>query len=246
LLTWLLRAGDDNLVLAQRLGELIAAMPDLEEDIAVANLALDHLGQARNLYQYAAEMDPAGRSEDDLAMTRSERAFLNAVTVEQPNGDFAHTMVRQFFVDAYQMPMYRALSNSTDQRLAGIGAKAYKESRYHLDHSSAWLVTLGRGTAESTRRTQAAVDALWPYRNDLLAADAVEDELAEAGVVAHPAALAPEVNQLVVDGITGAGLVVPDDRYERIGGRTGFHTTELGHLLTEMQWLYRSDPGAIW
>ena len=254
LLTWLLRAADDNLVLAQRLGELIASMPELEEDIAVANLALDHLGQARNLYQYASELDgPAraerglpARTEDDLAMTRSEREYLNAVLVEQPNGDFAVTTVRQLLVDAYQVPLYGALTTSTDERLAGIAAKALKEARYHLEHSSSWTVILGDGTAESNRRAQAAIDELWPYRTDLFATDEVEEELAAAGVVPDPASLRPAFDQTVAAVLAEAKLTMPDDPYERIGGRTGFHTAHLGHLLPEMQWLYRSDPNARW
>jgi len=246
LLTWLLRQGDDNLILAQRLGELIAGMPELEEDIAVANLALDHLGQARNLYQYAAELDPTGRDEDDLAMDRSEREFLNAVLVEQPNGDFATTMIRQLLVDAYQVPLYEALSSSTDDRLAGIGAKAVKEARYHLDHSSGWVVTLGDGTGESHRRAQAALDALWRFGDDLLAADDVEAELAAAGIVPDPAALRPTFGSTVRAVLTEANLAVPDDPYQRIGGRTGFHTAALGHLLPELQWLHRAHPGATW
>ncbi len=246
LLTWLLRAADDNLVLAQRLGELIAAMPELEEDIAVANVALDHLGQARNLYQYATELDPASRTEDDLAMTRSEREFLNAVLVEQPNGDFALTMVRQLLVDAYQVLLYEGLAASTDERLAGIGAKALKESRYHLEHSAGWVVTLGDGTAESHDRAQAAVDELWPFRADLFAADEVEAELAAAGVVSDPASLRPGFDETVAAVLAQANLTPPDDPYDRIGGRTGFHTAHLGHLLPEMQWLYQSQPGAEW
>lgn len=262
LVTWLLRAADDNLILAQRLGELIAAMPELEEDIAVANLALDHLGQARNLYQYAAELETANRtdddvpprteddvsprSEDDLAMTRSEREFLNAVLVEQPNGDFATTIVRQLLVDAYQVPLYTALTDSTDERLAGIAAKAVKESRYHLEHSSSWTVILGDGTAESHERAQAAVDELWPYRTDLFAADEIEAELAAAGIVPDPASLRPSFDETVTAVLAEANLTVPDDTYERIGGRTGFHTAHLGHLLPEMQWLYQSQPGANW
>ncbi len=246
MLTWLLRAADDNLVLSQRLGQLIAAMPELEEDIAVANIALDHLGQARHLYQYASEVDPTGRSEDDFAMLRTEREFLNSVLVEQPNGDFAVTQVRQLFVDAYQVPLYQALSASPDERLAGIGAKAVKEARYHLEYSSAWVVTLGQGTQESHRRSQAALDQMWPFRTDQFAADAIEAELSAVGVVPDPATLRPEFDDTVATVMAQAGLTIPDDPYERIGGRTGFHTAELGHLLPEMQWLYRSDPGATW
>ncbi|MFV0524826.1 MAG: 1,2-phenylacetyl-CoA epoxidase subunit PaaC [Acidimicrobiales bacterium] len=246
LLTYLLRQADDNLVIAQRLGELIAGLPDLEEDIAVANVALDHLGQARHLYGYAAELDPDGRSEDDFAMLRAEREFLNAVLVEQPNGDFAHTQVRQFFLDAYQVPLYQGLAGSGDERLAGIAVKALKEARYHLERSSSWVVTLGDGTDESHRRAQDAVAALWAFTADLFAADQVEATLAGAGVAPDPASLRPAFDATVEAVLTEARLELPQDGYQRLGGRTGFHTAALGHLLPEMQWLYRSHPGATW
>jgi len=149
-ITFLLRVADDNLILAQRLGELISWMPELEEDIAIANLSLDHLGQATALLDYAAEIDGSGDA-DQLAMTRDERSFRNSVLVEQPNGDFGQTIARQFFVDAYQVPFYGALSGSNDERVAGIAEKAEKESRYHLEYSSNWLTRLGDGTDESHR-----------------------------------------------------------------------------------------------
>lgn len=246
LLTYLLRLGDDNLVLAQRLGELIAAMPDLEEDIAVANMALDHLGQARLFYEYAVDLDPAGRSEDDLAMLRSEREFLNAVLVEQPNGDFGQTMVRQLLVDAFQVPLYTALATSSDDRLAGIGATAAKEARYHLERSAGWVVTLGNGTEESHRRTQAGLDAMWQFSADLFASDDVEADLAASGVAPDLDPLRAEFDSTVGQVLTQAGLTVPADPYQRTGGRTGFHTSELGHLLPELQWLYRAHPGVEW
>ncbi len=246
LLTYVLRLADDNLILGQRLGDLIAKMPELEEDIAVANLALDHVGQARNFYQYASEFDPDRRSEDDLAMLRDERQFLNAVLVEQPNGDFAHTMVRQFFVDAYQVPLYAALSNSTDERLAGIAAKAVKEASYHRDHSSSWIITLGNGTSESHQRTQAAVDAMWPFTADLFAADDVEEELVAAGIAVDPMVIRPVFDTTVADVMAEANITMPADPYQRLGGRTGFHTEHLGHVLAEMQSLYRSHPGVSW
>lgn len=246
LLTYVLRLADDNLILGQRLGELIARMPELEEDIAVANLALDHVGQARNLYQYASELDPEGRSEDDFAMLRDEREFLNAVLVEQPNGDFAHTMVRQFLLDAYQVPLYRALSDSADDRLAAIAAKAVKEASYHRDHSSSWVITLGNGTSESHQRTQTAVDALWRFTADLFAADEVEDELVAAAVAVDPSAIRPAFDATVADVLAQANISMPADPYQRLGGRTGFHTEHLGHVLAEMQILYRSHPGVTW
>ena len=254
LLTYVLRLADDNMILGQRLGDLIAKMPELEEDIAVANLALDHVGQARNLYQYAAELEAEGRSEDDwsprseddLAMLRSEREFLNAVLVEQPNGDFAHTMVRQFFVDAYQVPLYAALSDSADERLAAIAAKAVKEASYHRDHSSSWIVTLGNGTSESHQRTQAAVDAMWPFTADLFAADELEDELISAGIAVDPSAIRPDFDKTVGEILARGNITIPSDPYQRLGGRTGFHTEHLGHVLAEMQSLYRSHPGVSW
>ncbi len=246
LLTYLLRLADDNLVLSQRLGELIASMPELEEDIAVANVALDHLGQARNFYDYATEIDPAHRSEDDFAMLRSEREFFNSVLVEQPNGDFAHTMVRQLFVDAYQVPLYEALAQSSDERLAGIAAKALKEARYHLEHSAAWVITLGDGTEESHRRSQTALDSLWQFSGDLFSGDEVEDVLSREGVAVNPSDLRPAFDTVVEQVLAAAGLAIPEDPYQRVGGRTGIHTAHLGHLLPELQWLYRSHPGVSW
>lgn len=246
LVTYLLRLGDDNLILAQRLGELVSRMPELEEDIAVANVALDHLGQARNCYTYAGAIEGAGRNEDDLAMCRDERDFLNAVLVEQPNGDFAQTIARQLFVDAYQVPLYEALSTSTDETLGGIAAKAAKEARYHLRRSSTWVVRLGDGTSESHRRMQAGIDAMWPFTSDLFSVDAVECQLEEAGVVPDLARVRDTFERTVAQVLAEANVETPDDPYQRTGGRTGFHTEHLGHLLPEMQSLHRAHPGARW
>ena len=246
LVTYLLRLADDNLILAQRLGELVSRMPELEEDIAVANLGLDHLGQARALYAYAGEVEGAGRDEDALAMQRDEREFMNAVLVEQPNGDFGHTIARQLFVDAYQVPLYRELADSADVGLAGIAAKAVKEATYHLRYSSRWMVRLGDGTEESHRRVQAGVDAMWPFTTDLFAADEVEAELIAAGIAADPATVRAEFDATVAAVLAEATLRVPDDRYQRLGGRTGFHTEQLGHLLPVMQGLHRAHVGAEW
>lgn len=246
LVTFLLRLGDDNMILAQRLGELVSRMPELEEDIAVANIALDHLGQARNFYTYAAAVEGAGRDEDDLAMRRSEREFLNAVLVEQPNGDFGQTMARQLLVDAYQVPLYEALSRSADATIAGIAAKAVKESRYHLRHSSTWVIRLGDGTSESHTRMQDGIDAMWPFSGDLFAADAIEDELETAGIAPPLAPIRESFDRTMTDVLATATLQLPEDPYQRIGGRTGFHTEHLGHVLPAMQDLYRAHPGAEW
>ncbi len=246
LLTFLLRLADDNLILAQRLGAAISWMPDVEEDVAVANLCLDHLGQARNLYTYAGRVEGAGHTEDDLAMLRGEREMLNAVLVEQPNGDFAHTVVRQLFADAYQVPLYEALTASADPELAAIAAKAAKEARYHLRWSSTWVIRLGDGTDESHRRMQAAVDGLWSFTGDLFTTDGVEAELATAGVAPDMDLVRARFDATVAEVLAEATLGVPTDTYQRIGGRNGYHTEHLGHLLPEMQSLYRAHPGAEW
>ena len=246
LVVYLLQLGDDNMVLSQRLGALVSWMPELEEDIAIANICLDHLGQARNLYRYAAEVEGAGRDEDQLAMLRDEREFLNAVLVEQPNGDFAHTMARQLLVDAYQVPLYEALSARADQGLAAIAAKAAKEARYHLRHSSSWVVKLGDGTGESHRRMQAGIDAMWPFTGDLFATGNFDEHLVAAGVAADVAPIRSQWDRTVTAVLDEATLARPQEPYQRIGGRTGFHTEHLGHLLPEMQALHRAYPGASW
>ncbi len=246
LLTHILRLADDELILAQRLGELVSWMPDLEEDIAIGNIGLDHLGTARNLYAYAGQLDADRRTEDDFAMLRSEREFLNAVLMEQPNGDFAHVIVKLFLVDAYQVPLYQAMAESTDSELSAIAAKAVKEARYHLDYSSNWLITLGDGTSESHDRAQAALDDLWRYSGDLFASDEVTKGLVADGAAVDPATLRPAFDQTVAANAAQAHLTIPSDPYQRLGGRTGFHTEHLGHLLPDMQHLYRSHPGATW
>jgi ring-1,2-phenylacetyl-CoA epoxidase subunit PaaC len=227
----LLAHADDNLVLAQRLGAWISAAPELEEDIALGNIALDHLGVARALYTLAGEVEGRGRTEDDLAMSRSEREFMNVLLVEQPNGDFAHTMVRALFFDAYQVELWADLIECDDPTLAGIAARAFKEARYHLRHSSSWVIRLGDGTEESHRRAQQAVDALWRYTAELF-----EEE---AG---YRVGWLRQISDVLDD----AGLGIPEDPYQRSGGRRGFHSEHLGHLLAEMQWMQRSYPGLEW
>ena len=243
---FVLTLADDNMVLAQRLGELASRAPELEEDIAVANMALDHLGQARGLYTYAGELEGNGRDEDAFAMGRSEREFHNAVLVEQPNRDFAYVMARQLFVDAFQVPLYGALATAPDERLAGLAAKAHKEARYHLRHSSMWVVRLGDGTTESHRRMQAAVNALWQYTGDLFEVVNSTEELIGAGLAHDPVAVRSTFDQTVAAVLADATLSLPEDPFQRVGGRTGMHTEHLGHLLSEMQWLHRSNPGAMW
>lgn len=220
--------GDDNMILAQRLGEWISNAPDLEIDIALGNIALDHLGVARALYTHAGAIEGDGRSEDDFAMRRTEREFLNLLLVEQPNGDFAHTIVRQFLFDTYQVLLWADLSGSDDEVLAGIAAKARKEAAYHLEFSSSWVLRLGDGTDESHARAQAAIDALWRFTAELSAPYRDIWEGRVGPVLAE------------------AGLTVPDDPYQRFGGREGFHTEHLGFILAEMQWMEGTYPGLEW
>ena len=230
--TALVAHGDDNLVLAQRLGEWISNAPELEEDIALGNIALDHLGVARALYTHAGEIEGRGRTEDDFAMRRAEREFLNVLLVEQPNGDFAHTMIRALLFDAYQVDLWEELTASDDDTLSGIAARAGKEARYHLLHSSAWTVRLGDGTEESHRRAQDAVDALWRYTDELFHG---------------PGQVSRERWQATIEQVLEeAGLEVPDDPYQWGGGRRGLHSEHLGSLLAEMQWMQRSYPGLRW
>jgi ring-1,2-phenylacetyl-CoA epoxidase subunit PaaC len=243
---YLLRLGDDNLVVAQRLGEWISRGPDLEEDIALGNLALDHLGVARNLLTYAADVEGRGRDEDDLAMKRTEREFLNLILCEQPNGDFAQTIARQFFLDAWQVPLWEALSGSADLQLAGIAQKAVKEARYHLRHSSTWVERLGDGTEESHRRMQEAADRLWRYTGEIFLGDEVDEEAVAEGFGVEPGSLRPVWEGTVRSVFSRATLEVPEDDYARSGGRSGFHSEHLGHLLAEMQWMQRTYPESSW
>jgi ring-1,2-phenylacetyl-CoA epoxidase subunit PaaC len=219
---------DDNMVLAQRLGEWISRAPDLEVDIALGNIALDHLGVARALYTHAGRIEDDGRTEDDFAMRRTEREYLNLLLVEQPNGDFAHTIVRQFFFDVYQGLLWDDLIDSGDETLAGVAARARKETAYHHEFSSSWMVRLGDGTEESHARVQSGVDSLWRYTAELT------DQFPEAWL------------QRVDEVFAESGLRVADDPYQRSGGRDGFHTEHLGTLLAEMQWMDRSYPGLQW
>lgn len=238
---FLLRLADDNIVIGQRLAEYISRAPDLEEDLAVANIALDHIGVAQHLYAYAAELEGRGRTEDDLAYLRTEREFGNALLVEQPHDGFGELIARQFFFDAYQVALWEALAGSPDERLAGIAAKALKEARYHLRHTSSWVIRLGDGTDESRRRMQAAIDGMWRFTGELFESDDVDRA---AGL--DPATLRPSWEATVDSVLTEATLQRPADPYQATGGRRGVHTEHLGHLLAEMQWMQRTYPGLEW
>jgi ring-1,2-phenylacetyl-CoA epoxidase subunit PaaC len=244
LLLGLLRRADDALVLGHRLSEWTGHAPTLEEELALANLALDLIGQARALYQYAGGL--CGHDEDALAYLRDPGSYRNCLLVEQPNGDFACTMVRHVLFSAFIDPFWRAAVVSTDAMVAAIAAKAVKESAYHLRHAGEWLVRLGDGTEESHRRTQEAVDLLWPYTGELFEADTVERALIDDGVMPDAAALRDDWHRGVGAMLARATLRMPEDGWMQSGGRRGVHSEHLGHLLAELQVLPRTYPGAQW
>ncbi len=243
---YVLRLADTSLVLGQRLGEWVGHAPALEEDLALANIALDLIGQARLLLSYAGEIEGRGRDEDALAFLRDAPEFCNVSLAEQPNGDFGQTIVRQFLLDAWQLELYEALSGSTDVRLAEIAAKAVKETRYHLRFSAGWLVRLGDGTAESHARVAQALDALWRFTDELVTPDALDEEMAAAGIGPDLAALRARWEQRVGAVLQEATLKRPAASQYLWHGKRGVHTEHLGHMLAEMQHLPRTFRGATW
>ncbi len=245
LFEYLLRLGDDRLVLGHRLSEWCGHGPVLEEDIALANVALDLIGQATHFLHLAGQVEAKGRDEDALAYFRDAIDYRNVNLVELPNGDYGRTIVRQFLFDAWSVLLLERLEHAAHAELGGIAAKAYKEARYHLRHSGEWVLRLGDGTGESHRRVQTALDDLWPYTGELFAADEVDRSL--AGTIApDPSALQTAWREVVSDVVCRATLTLPADGYMHAGGRQGRHTEHLGHLLAEMQILARSHPGAKW
>jgi len=243
---FLLRLGDSPLVLAQRLSEWVGKGPVLEEDIALTNVGLDLLGQARLWLAYAGEFEGEGRDEDALAFRRDAHEFRNALLAEQPNGDYAETTARQFLFDHWHALTLRALARSHDERVAAIAAKASKEVAYHVERSTDWVIRLGDGTELSHRRMQAAIDGLWMYAGELFLPDAVDDAAAQAGIGPDLAALAGPWRTSVAAALDEATLTIPADDWAQRGGRQGRHTEHLGHLLTEMQFLQRAYPDARW
>jgi ring-1,2-phenylacetyl-CoA epoxidase subunit PaaC len=242
LLHAILARADDALVHAHRLSEWCGHAPMLEEDLALANVALDLLGQARALYQYAAEIEGAGRSEDDLAYLRDAPQFRNLLLLEQPRGDFAETIVRLFLHSAYLLPWWKAAMSSRDERLAAIAAKAEKEATYHLRHSAEWLIRLGDGTPESHARAAAALDRHWRFTGEFFAAE----DAALAGILPDPAAIRAAWDATIARILAEATLARPRDGWMQMGGRRGVHTEHLGHMLAVMQHLQRAYPGATW
>jgi ring-1,2-phenylacetyl-CoA epoxidase subunit PaaC len=244
LFDYLLRHGDSCLILGHRVSEWCGHAPELEQDIALANIGLDLTGQAEQFLSYAGDLEAKGRDADKLAFLRDAWDFRNALLCERPNGDFAFTMVRQFLFDAWQVEALAGLAASPDARLAGIAAKAAKEASYHLRHSGEWVVRLGDGTAQSHGRAQAALDALWEYTGEFFDDDATNTALAD--LVPAPSSLKPEWSKTVGSVLAQATLRRPKDGWTQTGGHAGRHSEALGHLLATMQFLPRAYPGTTW
>lgn len=246
LVTYVLTLADDALVSAQRLGWWISRAPQLEEDVALANIGLDQLGQARTLLAYAGELEGDGRTEDDLAYLRDEREFLNVKLVERVQDDFGVAMARLLIFAAWQSELYAALRGSSDATLAGVAGKAVKEVTYHLDHARQWVVRLGDGTDESHARMQAALDAEWPFLEELFDGSHLDPALVANGIAIEPATLREAVLGRLLPVLAAATLSVPEVSPAVGGGRRGVHTEQMGFLLAEMQHLHRSHPGVAW
>lgn len=245
-MTYAQSIGDTSLILAQRLGEWVGHAPALEEDLALANIGLDLLGQARYLLTYAGELEGRGRSEDDLAFLRDPQDFLNLALVEQPNGDFGQTIVRQFLFDAWQLELFERLQHSSDPKLAELAAKAIKETRYHIRFSSGWVVRLGDGTEESHDRVQRALDALWRFTHEMFVASPAEQEAVTRGAAPDPASLAEGWSRRVDEVLNEATLKRPADVAYSWHGKRGQHGEHLSRMLAEMQFMQRTYPGAKW
>ncbi len=246
LFEYVLRLGDDSLILGHRLSEWCGHGPILEEDIAMTNISLDLVGQATSLLGYAGELEGNGRDADALAFLRFDRDYKNVLLVEQPNGDFGMTMLRQFFFDAYRKPLFEKLQHSTDQHLAAIAEKSLKETKYHLKHSSEWVIRLGDGTEESNARIQDSLNTLWRYTNELFFTDEVDAELVEKGIVPSLQEIQNEWNATVNAVLTEATLTIPTNNWKQEGGRKGLHSEHLGYILAELQYMQRAYPNMQW
>lgn len=243
---FLQRMGDNCLILGHRVSEWCGHSPALEEDIALANQALDLIGQCQLWLGLAGEAEGRGRDADALAYLRDAGAFRNLLLVELPNGDFGVTLMRQFLFDAFHIEMLRALKTSADPRVAEIAAKAEKEVAYHLERSADLVIRLGDGTDESHRRMQAALAKLWPYTGEMFLDDAVDQAMADAGVAPLPSTLKAAWDRTVASVLDEATLALPADGWHHKGGKNGIHTEHLGYILAQMQFLQRAYPGAKW
>ena len=245
LFTYTLRIADSSLILGQRMSEWCSNGPTLEEDIAMSNISLDMFGQANGFYQYAAQLDGT-KSADELAFRRNEREFFNHQLVEQENGNFGTTMVRNFLHDVFNFLFYTELSKSKDETLSALASKSLKEVKYHLRHSSNWLIRLGDGTGESNTIVQDALEELWMYTGELFEMDNLDAELLNNGIAVDNSALKLEWDIMVNKTLVKAKLTRPEDAYMATGGKKGLHTEYLGFILSEMQFLQRAYPDAKW
>lgn len=245
LFTYTLRIADSSLILGQRMSEWCSNGPTLEEDIAMSNISLDMFGQANGFYQYAAQLDGT-KSADELAFRRNEREFFNHQLVEQENGNFGTTMVRNFLHDVFNFLFYTELSKSKDETLSALASKSLKEVKYHLRHSSNWLIRLGDGTGESNTKVQDALEELWMYTGELFEMDNLDAELLNSGIAVDNSALKLEWDRMVNKTLVKAKLTRPEDAYMATGGKKGIHTEYLGFILSEMQFLQRAYPDAKW
>ena len=246
LFKYALQHADNCLILGQRLAEWCGHGPVLEQDIALTNISLDQIGQARMWYQYAAEVQGEGRSEDDLAYLRDAWDYRNVLLVEQPNGDFAQTIFRQFLYDTFSSLYFEALVKSNDERLRAIAAKSHKEALYHVKWSGDWVIRLGDGTNESHDRMQKAVESLWPYMGELTTANAVEDEALSKGYGVDLETLKIHRESTIKDVLTEAIITIPESAFVHKGGKDGIHSEHLGYILADLQFLQRSYPGLEW
>lgn len=247
LLQYVLRLADDDLIYSHRLAEWSSCAPQIEEDLALTNIALDLLGQARALLSYAGEIEGEGRGEDDLAFLREEQDFLCCLLAEQPTrNDFGAEMARLLFFSAYSVPLTEALSKSLDTRLAAIATKSHKEVRYHLEHAIDWVIRLGDGTPESHRRMQAGIEEMWPFVGELFESDPITESVVRAGVGVDPETLRVAWDRIVAETLSMATLDLPSRPFRAGAGRRGRHSEHLGYLLAEMQYLHRLHPGARW
>ena len=243
---YVLALGDDALILGQRLSQWAYKGPFLEEDIALSNISLDMFGRANLLLEYAATLKGNGTTSDELAFKRNEREFSNHIICEQPNGNFADTMVRQFFLDAFYKLFLQKLTKSKDEQLSAIAQKSIKETTYHLRHSSKWIIRLGDGTVESHAKVQSAIDNLWMFTNELFEMNEIDNEMLEQKIGVDCSKLKIEWDKIINEILSEATLNRPEDANMPTGGRQGIHTEHLGHLLSDMQYLQRAYPDAIW
>jgi ring-1,2-phenylacetyl-CoA epoxidase subunit PaaC len=246
LFEYLLRIGDDSLILGHRLSEWCGHGPILEEDIAMTNIALDFVGQTTTILELAGEVEGKGRSNDELAFLRFDKDYRNLLLVEQPNTDFGFTMMRQFLFDAYRKPLFEILMKSNNPRLAGIAEKSLKETKYHLRHSSEWIIRLGDGTEESHSRIQESLDTMWRYTGELFYKDAVDAELTVSGVLPDMSGLEAQWKKTVDEVFAMATLEIPESPWKFEGGRIGKHSEHLGYILAELQYMQRAYPNMEW